>query len=411
MPITLGCSSCGKRFRARDESAGKKVKCPYCQSAVQVPTSEEAAAAGAPTAPIPADSSPVPVPASRPVPPPRPAPVPPPPPARPAPPVAPALVSGDWGALPTAPPPAPPPPPPRPPEPEPDVFPMAPSGPAPAGRGGRERPKPAAPDKPAKSRGKGGEKTPEQILAGGWRSVRRGLFWVQFALLWLSLIAFIGFGKMVMVRSGNELPKGDGMIEIEGYVNSGEPNSIRLSRMEEINLLLYGLPVLLGGIAIVFGRLVASGAPRSSGARGLYALSAFFGLLGLASLFGSFLFDKLLMKDYFRYMGLAFLLLMPLAEFWFLTALTASGLALKRPRSARAVGMVGFAFALVGFVATLGWELYVDNGRPKKLDSDTQLYEQAALMLGWLLLIGLYWRAVRNIRVAAKELLDTVEEG
>ena len=52
MPITLGCPSCGKRFRARDESAGKKVKCPYCQAAVQVPTPEESASAGAPTAPV-----------------------------------------------------------------------------------------------------------------------------------------------------------------------------------------------------------------------------------------------------------------------------------------------------------------------------------------------------------------------
>ena len=45
MPITLGCPSCGKRFRARDESAGKKVKCPYCQAAVPVPTAEETAKA------------------------------------------------------------------------------------------------------------------------------------------------------------------------------------------------------------------------------------------------------------------------------------------------------------------------------------------------------------------------------
>ena len=43
-------------------------------------------------------------------------------------------------------------------------------------------------------------------------------------------------------------------------------------------------------------------------------------------------------------------------------------------------------------------------------DADTLLYEQAGLMLGWLLLVGLYWRAVRNVRVAAQEFLDTVEE-
>src|SRR6478736_3260535 len=53
MPITLGCPSCGKRFRARDESAGKRVKCPFCQAAVAVPTSEEAASANAPTDTVP----------------------------------------------------------------------------------------------------------------------------------------------------------------------------------------------------------------------------------------------------------------------------------------------------------------------------------------------------------------------
>src|SRR5262249_61082132 len=67
MPITLGCPSCGKRFRARDESAGKRVKCPYCQAAVPVPSAEEAASAAAPTDVVP--NNPSPFPASVPVPP------------------------------------------------------------------------------------------------------------------------------------------------------------------------------------------------------------------------------------------------------------------------------------------------------------------------------------------------------
>ena len=314
MPITLGCPSCGKRFRARDESAGKKVKCPYCQAAVSVPTSDEAAAAGAPTAPLP-DSGSLPAAPARAsaAPPPRP---------RPPPPAAPVVVSGDWGALPTSPPPAPPPPPP---EPEPEL-----PAPLSLARGGKERPKPAKGEPAAKAKGKGKEKTPEEILAGGWRAVRRGLFWVQVALLWLSLIGFIGFGKTVYSRSVGELPKGEGWIEIEGYINSADANAIQLSKTEELNLLLYGVPVMLAGVLMVFGRLTASNAPRSSGARGLFTLSGFFVLLGLAGLYAWFLFKKLLMPDYIQYTGFTFLLLLPLAEFWFLTALTACGLALKR---------------------------------------------------------------------------------
>ena len=48
MPITLGCPSCGKRFRAREESSGKKVKCPFCQAAVPVPNSDESPSSGGP---------------------------------------------------------------------------------------------------------------------------------------------------------------------------------------------------------------------------------------------------------------------------------------------------------------------------------------------------------------------------
>jgi hypothetical protein len=285
-------------------------------------------------------------------------------------------------------------------------------------RGSKDRPKPAKPEKsekPAKEKGKGkGEqKTPEEILARGWRSVRRGLFWVQFALLWLSLIGFIGFGKAVFVRTGNELPKGDGAdwVSIEGFINAPGPNSVPLKKEELLNLALYGIPVFFAGVCVVFGRLIASGAPRSSGARGLFTFSALVGLIGFAALVGSVLFERMLMKDEYKYTWHAFLILVPLAEFWFLTALTASGVALKRPKSARAVGAVAFVFALTAFVVTLGWDLYVEHGRPKKPDDEIKMYEQAALLIGWLLLVGVYWRAVRNVRGAAREYLDTVGEG
>ena len=36
MPLSVTCS-CGKRFRVRDELAGKKVKCPECGESISVP--------------------------------------------------------------------------------------------------------------------------------------------------------------------------------------------------------------------------------------------------------------------------------------------------------------------------------------------------------------------------------------
>jgi hypothetical protein len=372
---------------------------------VQVPTTEESASAGAPTAPLPTtDAAPAPAP--------RPAPAP----SRPAAPPAPVVASpDDWGALPTGPTPtAPAPPPPAAASPfdlEPDAPPKVPD---PGKRAGKDRPKPVMPEKPAKGKGKddknkGPDTTPEQILAAGWRSVRRGLFWVQFALFWLSLLGFVGFAKAVLARTGNELPKGDGWIQIEGYINEGQ-NAIKLTKTDELNLLMYGLPVVFACGFFVLGRMIASNAPRSSGARGLFTFSALFGLLGFGAMFASVLFKKLLMEDVYHYTWIGFLLVAPLAEFWFLSALTASGVALKRPKAARAVGLIGFTLALAAFVATLGEELYVQNWRPKPVDDDIRMYEQAALLLGWLFLIGVYWRAVRNVRVAAREFLDTVEE-
>ncbi|MBM3979128.1 MAG: hypothetical protein FJ304_02365 [Planctomycetes bacterium] len=405
MPITLGCPSCGKRFRARDESAGKKVKCPYCQAAVQVPTAEESGSAGAPTASLPSDSGTPAVPAPR---------------AVPSTPSAPVVATpDDWGASPTAPAPAPP-------TFEPQAkAPVLPSEPAsdlesfsaPVGGRGKDRPKPAKADKGEKGdkpkpKPKAGEPTAEEVAAAGWKSVRRGLFWVQIALLFVSLIAFIGFGKAVYARSAGPLPKGDGAdwVKIEGYVNDGSPNAVPLRKEDLLDLACYGLPVLLACVPLTLGRLIAGGAPRNSGARGLFALSAMFTLVGLGALVASFGFERLLMKDEYKYTWGGFLLLVPLAEFWFLTGLTSCGMALKRPRAARAVGAVGFVFALTAFVATLGWSLYVDHLREKPLTDDWKLMEQGALMLGWLLLVGVYWRAVRNVRSAAKEYLDAVAD-
>ena len=39
MPITLSCPKCKKPFRVRDESIGRKVRCPRCAAALQVPGS------------------------------------------------------------------------------------------------------------------------------------------------------------------------------------------------------------------------------------------------------------------------------------------------------------------------------------------------------------------------------------
>ncbi|VTR97233.1 unnamed protein product [Gemmata massiliana] len=401
MPITLGCPSCGKRFRARDESAGKRVKCPYCQAAVPVPTPEESASAGAPTAPLP----PVAPPPSRSAPPLRPAPVAPP---------------EDWGAVPAAAVPTAPVPtaparafssshPPAPsPEPEPDQEPEPKPLPT-RDRGAKPRPKPAKPEpKPSTTRA---EKTPDQVLAKKWAAVRRGLFWVQFALLFVALLGFVGFGKAVYTRAVGELPKGEGWVQIDGYINSGGPDAIPLSKTEEINILAYGVPVFMAGFLLTIGRLVSSGGPRNSGSRGLFALSGLLALVSFVSLLGYAVCEKASFAEEAKYARTAFLLCTPLAEFWFLTALTASGLALKRPGVARAVGFLGFLCALIPVLVLFGLDQYKIHLQPQiQPVEDRLMYEQAALLIGWLILVGAYWRAVRGVRVAARDFIRTVED-
>lgn len=423
MPITLGCPSCGKRFRARDESAGKRVKCPYCQAAVPVPTAEESASAGAPTDVV----APAPVPGPSPfggsgaggMPPPRPtAPAAPPPPVpvssadewgagglqltadQSPPPIVlqPASVSNPGPAIPA-----------RPavmarPEPLPDD-----TGPTVA----RGRPDPRRRPPPAPTRG---EKKQAAALegAGGWRKANGGLTWVLIGLFFLALPGFVPFGKQVYARSVGELPtdKDAGMVVIEGYINGNDKDAVKVSKLEELNALAYGLPVLLGGFALTIGRLTAGAAPRDSGAKGLYAFSGMLTLLALVGLVTHVVCLKYSFPEVAAYGLYAFAFGAIIAEFWFLLALSASNGALENPAGVRAVGLVGLIMGLGVIVyfdvfkyETLWTEYAKLTDRPKKPEPDSQLllWEAGAGMLGWLLLVGVYWRAVRGTK-------DTIED-
>src|ERR1700722_2212074 len=248
MPITMGCPSCGKRFKARDESAGKRVKCPYCGVPVTVPTADEAASAAAPTMTIPppshpgtaaaidgSGSVPVSVPRS----------------ASSASPPSPAAVAtpDDWGAEPLI---VHPPKPPIPPAVplqanDPPAFPMMARTKEPPKKAIKPRMKESIPSRNLD------HKTPDQLAAPGWRRVKGGLFWVLFGLFFLSLPGFIGFAKQVLPRAGIDLPKGDGWT-IPGYVNSAEPGTVRMKKEEQIDALAYATPLILAGLAISFGR-------------------------------------------------------------------------------------------------------------------------------------------------------------
>lgn len=436
MPITLGCPACGKKFRARDESAGKRVKCPYCSAPVPVP------AAGEEEQQFPPSQGHSPLDDDRPAPPQAPGRSPldddepgigQVPTSRPNPlGAAPVSPPADWGADPIDqqrpkpfPPAASPPPPPAFPPPPPQFPPKGASSPgfdmfpkpgAAAARPGRESsPKLGAgralgaglAGGPSPKIGMDAAKGIDPATVPGWRKARSGLFWVMFGLFLLVIPGTVGFAKFMCVKNGVALPKGPGgdWVKIQGWVNTDEAGSVLLPKEELLDLAAYGVPVLLGGLLLGFGRLTCGAAPRSGGSKGMFALSGLFTLVAVAALLAAFVSDKLF-PEYSPIARPAFLISVLAAEVWFLTGLAVSGVAVNRPQAARAVGMFWFVVVLLAVTATIGWTLYVKHGRPLRVPDTTKLYEEAAFMLGWLFLIAAYWRAVRSVRKGISEYLE-----
>jgi len=374
MPITLGCPSCGKRFRAREESSGKKVKCPFCQAAVPVPNGE--------------DSSVVPV---EPVAPGSGAPMgtlnyasPPPPPAGPV-----SAASPDaWGAGS---------PPPRPSPLQEEPLPFLPMPPRPGSL-------PPTPTKPTTR-----TRTAEEQNAAAWAKCRSGLGKVLLGLFWLSLLGFIPIGKALYERTVGPLPAGESAewFKIEGVLNTPGENAIQLDKSEVIHLGAYGIPLLIGGLAIVFGRVTAGAAPRSSGAKGLFAFSGLITLVALAGYLTYIVCRRVGFHEVAGYGLWATLIGGALGEFWFLLGLGAAGATLKRPASVRGVGFCSLVIGLGVALYLFGWDLILakvgpEVGRPRRPEagSDWLLYETGAILLGWLILIGCQWRAVGGVRAA-----------
>ena len=51
MAITFSCNSCGNQLRVADENAGKRAKCPKCQTILRIPTANAASQPGTPQVP------------------------------------------------------------------------------------------------------------------------------------------------------------------------------------------------------------------------------------------------------------------------------------------------------------------------------------------------------------------------
>ena len=239
---------------------------------------------------------------------------------------------------------------------------------------------------------------------------KAGLGWVLAGLFFLTLPGFVAFGKLAYVRGVEPLPSGEGWVSIPGYVNSPEPGAIKLSKLEELNILAYGGPILLGGLLCVIGRVTCGAVPTWSGAKGLFLASGFFTLVVLAAAGTVSIGGAMGFKETAQLTAPGVVVTGAMAEIFFILGLCAIGSALKRPRACRAVGAYVFMLGLAALVYTSGWDYYITNGRPKDVDSDLKLYEAAAGMLGWLVVVGSAWRAVSTARWAIRDWSQEIGE-
>jgi len=324
MPIKVTCSNCGGVLHAPDDAGGKRGRCPTCGNILPIP-----AVGGSPA------------PAAEP------------PRAARANPSFGDIALGDKAAAP--------------------AFPARTDAPArPVAEPRRQSAALPRPDdtpaarKPTSPFTKPG--TPDTADAGegtvrAWRKARGGLWWVRSAA-WLMFIPIVGLNGLRLYEHFQ------GKLEFAGVLHQEW-----LPPAAELDLALFGIPVVLGLLLLVFGRLSYSGVPKRSGGRGLAlfsalaTLTAFGGLIALlfpplAALFTGepppaidprdgtwqlFLFgDTLaLMQRFGLTVGMAAFLV---AEFWFVGSLGRAASALQNPRFG---GRVTRFMLLMGLVAGL----------------------------------------------------------
>lgn len=233
---------------------------------------------------------------------------------------------------------------------------------------------------------------------------------VLVGLCWLTIPGLVELGKLAYVRVGNTLPEGTGWISIPGYINDTEPGAIEMSKTKQLDILLYGLPVLLGSLCLGFGRLTCGAVPGELGARGMFALSGLFTLLSGAALLTAGGAYVLLLEQEARLALTAALFFGGLAEVWSLIALSTVSAHLRQGRAARAAGLLVFITGLWVAWVLYGQSYYAQTWRPQLVARfDLPLWEGIVFALAYVLTVAVYWRTVAITRRAVRQQVASLE--
>jgi uncharacterized protein YggT (Ycf19 family) len=175
-------------------------------------------------------------------------------------------------------------------------------------------------------------------LSRAWRKTRRGLGLVQVGYFFALLAVVIPAGLTIAEAAGAKLPDKPGVLQMEG---------VRM--IDEIRYAALLIPAALGLLALTFGRLGATNAPRPSYARGSFALAGLasvvviLGVVAAVGITGTQLAAKEPLhliapedpKGAVQHIGIGFAALFaPLAELYFLVALGRLGAGLRDDRLA-----------------------------------------------------------------------------
>jgi predicted Zn finger-like uncharacterized protein len=422
MPMTLNCPKCRKPFRVRDDSAGMRVKCPTCGAVLQVPAS---------LTPASMDSSkpgvePVPVaPTPAPEPPQHAAPIPAPPPAgKPLP-----QFDNDAEVGPQSLPPFP--------ATRKRVDEDADELPRPKSR--RSIDPPPMPKKPAKrSNERGDTRTETEKIIDeyvGWRKVKKGLGWLQFAFF-LAMFPAIGqFGVAAYCRQTEaQLPDNFATADLipknqiqakatrEGLLGKHE-----LSLWKEAEIVYaYGIP-LLAFLCALIGLLKCTNVPEIAKTRGVAGGTLFLTFIAFAAfaayvaqMFLPIFGQKIPLPGETEYISWTVFVFIGLTAIgWLCIFLGQAGFTLNSTRALRDVAMsLLAAVVLIGgvLIGNLYYPLLVSNPRMNWDDlANTYMIQTGAYMLismvvglRMMSLIGIIRRGIKRFREANQHVLDGV---